>query len=131
MSVIRQKHKSEYLFRVWGIAMHLVILWGVLDANFHSPVLRNLSPVPPVKEPPAKRLFLFVADGLRYKTFAKSTPNFLGPSRGKPRMHGKMWEKAMYFPRRGFHKTFPDAGPEIMEEIANTWCSIEKNSLFA
>ncbi|XP_011312823.1 GPI ethanolamine phosphate transferase 1 [Fopius arisanus] len=78
MSVIRQKHKSEYLFRVWGIAMHLVILWGVLDANFHSPVLRNLSPVPPVKEPPAKRLFLFVADGLRYKTFAKSTPNFLG-----------------------------------------------------
>ncbi|XP_015113020.1 GPI ethanolamine phosphate transferase 1 isoform X1 [Diachasma alloeum] len=70
--------KNEYILGLWGFAMHLTILWGVLDVNFHSPILRDLSPVPPVDGPPAKRLFLFIADGLRYRTFAKSTPNFLG-----------------------------------------------------
>lgn len=70
--------KDEYILGLWGVAMHLTILWGVLDANFHSPVIRNLNAVPPVDSPPAKRLFLFVADGLRYRTFHKSTPYFLG-----------------------------------------------------
>ncbi|XP_012273342.1 GPI ethanolamine phosphate transferase 1 isoform X2 [Orussus abietinus] len=60
-----------------GLLMHLIILWGVLDANFHSPILQGLAPIPVPKPGPAKRLFLFVADGLRYRTFKENPPPYL------------------------------------------------------
>lgn len=72
-----KKSADGYLFGLWGLIMHLIVLWGVLDANFHSPILNNLPTVPPLNNPPAKRLFLFVADGLRYRTFAEETPPYL------------------------------------------------------
>ncbi|KAK0078653.1 hypothetical protein PV325_002228 [Microctonus aethiopoides] len=72
-----KKSADGYLFGLWGLIMHSIVLWGVLDANFHSPILNNLPTVPPLNNPPAKRLFLFVADGLRYRTFAEETPPYL------------------------------------------------------
>ncbi|CAK9808629.1 GPI ethanolamine phosphate transferase 1 [Anthophora plagiata] len=68
---------NNYLFIMWGLAMHLILLWSVLDVNFHSPIIQELSNVPILKDAPAKRLVLFVADGLRFRTFIKTTPTFL------------------------------------------------------
>lgn len=68
---------SNYAFTVWGLVMHLTLLWGVLDINFHSPIVQGLPSVPVLNDPPAKRLVLFVADGLRYRTFDEAPPKFL------------------------------------------------------
>ncbi|XP_076638024.1 GPI ethanolamine phosphate transferase 1 isoform X7 [Colletes latitarsis] len=67
----------NYAFVTWGFAMHLMLLWGVLDVNFHSPIIQELPNVPVLKNAPAKRLVLFVADGLRFRTFIESPPKFL------------------------------------------------------
>ncbi|XP_057337055.1 GPI ethanolamine phosphate transferase 1 [Microplitis mediator] len=72
------KQSTEgYLFGVCGVIVHLIILWGVLDANFYSPVLNDLPSVKPLSGAPAKRLFLFVADGMRYRTFSSEPAPFL------------------------------------------------------
>lgn len=68
---------SNYLFVIWGLAMHLIILWGILDINFHSPIIQDLPNVPILNNAPAKRLVLFVADGLRFRTFIEAPPKFL------------------------------------------------------
>lgn len=68
---------SNYLFALWGLTMHLILLWGVLDVNFHSPIIGGLPIVPAPSEPPAKRLLLFVADGLRFQTFIEKPPPYL------------------------------------------------------
>ncbi|XP_011880603.1 PREDICTED: GPI ethanolamine phosphate transferase 1-like [Vollenhovia emeryi] len=68
---------KDYLFVFWGLTLHLVLLWGVLDVNFHSPVIRGLPIVPAPSGPPAKRLLLFVADGLRFQTFIEKPPPYL------------------------------------------------------
>lgn len=62
---------------LWGVLMHLLVLWGVLDVNFHSPIIPNLSPVPFPKGAPAKRAFIFVADGVRFRTFDYISPAYL------------------------------------------------------
>ncbi|XP_014214600.1 GPI ethanolamine phosphate transferase 1-like [Copidosoma floridanum] len=62
---------------LWGFFMHLIFLWGVMDANFHSPIVTNLSAVPMPSSPPAKRVVVFLADGLRYRTFKHDTPPYL------------------------------------------------------
>ncbi|XP_054012026.1 GPI ethanolamine phosphate transferase 1 isoform X2 [Hylaeus anthracinus] len=68
---------NNYAFIIWGFTMHLILLWGILDVNFHSPIIQELPNVPLLKGAPAKRLVLFVADGLRYRTFIESPPKFL------------------------------------------------------
>lgn len=79
-----EKHKKHWtemssncIFVLWGLFMHLILLWGVLDVNFHSPIIRGLPIVPAPSEPPAKRLLLFVADGLRFQTFIEKPPPYL------------------------------------------------------
>ncbi|KAI4476099.1 hypothetical protein M0804_013895 [Polistes exclamans] len=57
--------------------MHFVLLWGILDINFHSPIIQGLPVVPALQNAPAKRLLLFVADGLRYRTFIENLPPYL------------------------------------------------------
>lgn len=57
--------------------MHLIFLWGTLDINFHSPIIQELPNVSILKNPPAKRLVLFIADGLRFRTFIETPPKFL------------------------------------------------------
>ncbi|XP_072767343.1 GPI ethanolamine phosphate transferase 1 [Anoplolepis gracilipes] len=68
---------NNYLFGLWGLIVHLVLLWGVLDVNFHSPIIKELPVVPAPSGPPAKRLVLFVADGLRFQTFIDKPPPYL------------------------------------------------------
>ncbi|KYN03627.1 PREDICTED: GPI ethanolamine phosphate transferase 1 [Cyphomyrmex costatus] len=68
---------NNYLFALWGLTMHLILLWGVLDVNFHSPIIRGMPIVPAPKGAPAKRLLLFVADGLRFQTFIEKPPPYL------------------------------------------------------
>ncbi|XP_043271659.1 GPI ethanolamine phosphate transferase 1 [Venturia canescens] len=68
---------NVYFFILWGSLMHLVVLWGVLDANFHSPILQGLPVTEAPRDPPAKRVFLFVADGLRFRTFIQDPPPYL------------------------------------------------------
>ncbi|XP_076234121.1 GPI ethanolamine phosphate transferase 1 [Calliopsis andreniformis] len=68
---------SSYRFTIWGLMVHLILLWGVLDINFHSPIIQNLPNVPVLEDAPAKRVVLFVADGLRFRTFNEAPPKFL------------------------------------------------------
>lgn len=68
---------NNYLFALWGLTMHLILLWGVLDVNFHSPIIRGMPIVPAPNGAPAKRLLLFVADGLRFQTFIEKPPPYL------------------------------------------------------
>ncbi|XP_061930993.1 GPI ethanolamine phosphate transferase 1 isoform X4 [Apis cerana] len=68
---------NNYLFIIWGLTMHLIFLWGTLDINFHSPIIQELPNVSILKNPPAKRLVLFIADGLRFRTFIETPPKFL------------------------------------------------------
>nr|XP_012235455.1 PREDICTED: LOW QUALITY PROTEIN: GPI ethanolamine phosphate transferase 1-like [Linepithema humile] len=68
---------NNYLFSLWGFIMHLILLWGVLDVNFHSPIIKELPVVPAPRGAPAKRLLLFVADGLRFHTFINKSPPYL------------------------------------------------------
>lgn len=67
----------NYLFYLWGLTTHLFLLWGVLDVNFHSPIIKELPVVPAPNGAPAKRVLLFVADGLRFQTFIDKPPPYL------------------------------------------------------
>lgn len=75
---------NGYLFGLWGLIMHLVLLWGVVDVNFHTPIIKELPVVAAPRGAPAKRVVLFVADGLRFQTFMYKPPPYL---RYHPRFH--------------------------------------------
>ncbi|XP_015185779.1 PREDICTED: GPI ethanolamine phosphate transferase 1 isoform X2 [Polistes dominula] len=68
---------TSYIFVSWTLIVHFVLLWGILDINFHSPIIQGLPAVPALQNAPAKRLLLFVADGLRYRTFIENLPPYL------------------------------------------------------
>ncbi|CAL7949608.1 unnamed protein product [Xylocopa violacea] len=68
---------NNNLFVIWGLIVHIIFLWGVLDVNFHSPIIKELPNVPILENAPAKRLVLFVADGLRFRTFIEAPPKYL------------------------------------------------------
>ncbi|XP_014221295.1 GPI ethanolamine phosphate transferase 1-like [Trichogramma pretiosum] len=69
--------RSHIFIILWGFVMHIILLYGVLDANFHSPIISELPSVPMPKGPPAKRVLIFVADGLRFRTFKNHIPPYL------------------------------------------------------
>lgn len=77
MHLTERKHRHAYFLGIWGFLMHLIILWGAMDANFHSPIIRGLPTMPVSEKGPAKRVLLFVADGMRFRTFWDNLPPYL------------------------------------------------------
>ncbi|KAG8442486.1 hypothetical protein GDO86_011323 [Hymenochirus boettgeri] len=57
------------LFILVGLLVHLVFFGSIFDIYFTSPLVHGMSPQHIRLPPPAKRLVLFVADGLRADTF--------------------------------------------------------------
>lgn len=49
----------------YGIILQCIVLYGGIDLNFRSPLQTDLPQFRATDKPPAERLVLFVADGLR------------------------------------------------------------------
>uniref|UniRef100_A0A1B6L1H3 GPI ethanolamine phosphate transferase 1 n=1 Tax=Graphocephala atropunctata TaxID=36148 RepID=A0A1B6L1H3_9HEMI len=66
---------------LFGFLLHVVFLLSVFDIYFKSPILNNIPVLSSNVAPPAKRLVLFVADGLRADSIfsVESTNDHLSP----------------------------------------------------
>ncbi|CAG9859115.1 unnamed protein product [Phyllotreta striolata] len=56
---------KKYKIILSGIVIHALLLLAVFEVYFSSPLEHGMQPVKSTTNPPAKRLILFVADGLR------------------------------------------------------------------
>ena len=54
----------KWLFLV-GFVVHLIFFYSIFDIYFTSPLVHGMTPHSTLQAAPAKRLVLFVADGLR------------------------------------------------------------------
>ncbi|CAL1275668.1 unnamed protein product [Larinioides sclopetarius] len=57
------------VFGVLSIAIHTIFLYSVFDIYFKSPIIHGMTPYSTPLPAPAKRLVLFVADGMRADKF--------------------------------------------------------------
>ncbi|KAJ7541011.1 hypothetical protein O6H91_10G041200 [Diphasiastrum complanatum] len=77
-----------------GVVLHATYMLSIFDIYFKTPIVHGMDPVPPrFHTPPAKRLVLFVADGLRADKFFELQPD------GKPRapfLHNIMHTKGRW-----------------------------------
>lgn len=60
-----KQHRHKYKIIIYGLLVHLLLLLAVFDIYFASPIDQGMKPIKSTSNPPAKRLVLFVADGLR------------------------------------------------------------------
>lgn len=58
---------GEFFF--FSAVVHTVLFYSVFDIYFTSPIIHGINPIEPKNASPAKRLVLFVADGLRADKF--------------------------------------------------------------
>ncbi|XP_041423590.1 GPI ethanolamine phosphate transferase 1 isoform X2 [Xenopus laevis] len=63
------------VFFLAGLAVHLVFFASIFDIYFTSPLVHGMTPHSTSLRSPAKRLVLFVADGLRADTFFELVEN--------------------------------------------------------
>lgn len=61
---------------VFGFVLHVIFLLSVFDIYFKSPIVNNIPVQNNHVNAPAKRLVLFVADGLRADSFYSFENNF-------------------------------------------------------
>lgn len=62
-------------FFIVGLLVHVVFFISIFDIYFTSPLVHGMTPQHVPLPPPAKRLVLFVADGLRADSFYKPDVN--------------------------------------------------------
>ena len=72
---------SVHTSRIWkffllGAFVHILYLAAIFDVYFKSPLVQDLQPLPVSTKAPAKRLVLFIADGLRADLFYKVSKEF-------------------------------------------------------
>ncbi|KAM0867631.1 hypothetical protein ACQ4PT_041884 [Festuca glaucescens] len=86
--------RRERWLVILGIALHAVYMLSIFDIYFKSPIVHGMPPVPPrLSAPPAKRLVLLVADGLRADKFFE--PDERGRYRA-PFLRGVIEEKGRW-----------------------------------
>ncbi|TVU29532.1 hypothetical protein EJB05_21102, partial [Eragrostis curvula] len=86
--------RRERWLVVLGVALHAVYMLSIFDIYFKSPIVHGMAPVPPrLSSPPAKRLVLLVADGLRADKFFE--PDERGRYRA-PFLRGVIQEKGRW-----------------------------------
>lgn len=67
--------KSTFIAILLGVLVHVIYLASIFDIYFTSPLVHGMTPQKSRFEPPAKRLVLFVADGLRADKFYELKEN--------------------------------------------------------
>uniref|UniRef100_A0A0D9YU50 GPI ethanolamine phosphate transferase 1 n=1 Tax=Oryza glumipatula TaxID=40148 RepID=A0A0D9YU50_9ORYZ len=86
--------RRERWLVVLGVALHAVYMLSIFDIYFKSPIVHGMAPEPPrFSAPPAKRLVLLVADGLRADKFFE--PDERGRYRA-PFLRGVIEEKGRW-----------------------------------
>ncbi|XP_057817181.2 uncharacterized protein LOC131030393 isoform X2 [Cryptomeria japonica] len=63
------RKKKEKWMVLMGIVLHAVYMMSIFDIYFKSPIVHGIDPVTPRITPPAERVVLFIADGLRADKF--------------------------------------------------------------
>ncbi|XP_037447165.1 GPI ethanolamine phosphate transferase 1-like [Triticum dicoccoides] len=86
--------RRERWLVVLGIVLHAVYMLSIFDIYFKSPIVHGMAPVPPrLSAPPAKRLVVAAADGLRADKFFE--PDERGRYRA-PFLRGVIEEKGRW-----------------------------------